>query len=121
MGLHEALLACYPRAWRERYGAEFAEVVAREGRSPRVAFDLLRGVVDAHLHPQVGEVRAGRGRRVLGVALLAATLAAAGVAGQQPGTARAVAALLPAPQGHAGVATATLTEYGHSQGGVRPE
>ena len=117
----EVIVACYPRVWRERYGAEFAELLVREGRSPRVAVDLLRGVLDAHLHPQLGELRSGRGRRMIGVALLAAMLVAAGYVGQHPVAARAVATVIAAPQGRSGVATATLTEYGHSQREVRPE
>ena len=44
------LLALYPRSWRERYGAEMADLVARQGLSFSLALDLLRGALDAHLH-----------------------------------------------------------------------
>ena len=41
----------YPRAWRERYGDELQEVLERERLGFRARLDLLRGAVDAHLHP----------------------------------------------------------------------
>jgi hypothetical protein len=48
-----ALVRLYPRAWRERYEAEFIELL--EARPPTLAdrFDILRGALDARLHPQV--------------------------------------------------------------------
>jgi len=46
------LLRLYPRAWRERYGAEVADVVASRPKSWQLAVDLLGGAVDAHLKPQ---------------------------------------------------------------------
>jgi hypothetical protein len=45
------LLRAYPRWWRERYGAEFAELVAAiGGERSRIALalDLTRGALDAH-------------------------------------------------------------------------
>ena len=48
-----ALVRLYPRAWRERYEAEFLELL--EARPPTIGdrFDILRGALDARLHPQV--------------------------------------------------------------------
>ena len=45
------LLALYPRAWRKRYGAELAAFLADDPPTFRDRLDLLRGAVDAHLHP----------------------------------------------------------------------
>jgi hypothetical protein len=97
------------------------ELLARERRSPRVVFDLLRGALDAHLHPQFDRQRPARVRRAVGVALLAAALVGAGYVGQHPTTARTFDALTASRHAQAGVATATLTEHGHSRRGVRPE
>ena len=47
------LLRLYPARWRERYGEEFAEVLARQRASPGLVLDVLDGAVDAHLHPQI--------------------------------------------------------------------
>lgn len=43
----------YPRAWRDRYESEFLGLI--EERPPALAerFDIVRGAIDAHLHPQV--------------------------------------------------------------------
>src|SRR5207253_6150725 len=47
------LLRFYPARWRERYGEEVADLLATEPPSvPRVV-DLLRGLIDAHLHPEL--------------------------------------------------------------------
>lgn len=45
------LLALYPRAWRGRYGDELAALLENGGLGARDRIDLLRGAVDAHLHP----------------------------------------------------------------------
>lgn len=47
------LLRLYPRAWRGRYSAELASIL--EARPPTLAdrFDLVRGSLDAHLHPEL--------------------------------------------------------------------
>jgi hypothetical protein len=47
------LIDFYPRRWRERYGAELEAFVARRQASFRVALDVLRGAIDAHLHPEL--------------------------------------------------------------------
>lgn len=44
-------LALYPKAWRERYGAELRAILEAERPGPRERLDLLRGALDAHLHP----------------------------------------------------------------------
>jgi hypothetical protein len=47
------LLKLYPRAWRARYEDELGELVANQAVTPRLLADLLRGILDAHLHPQL--------------------------------------------------------------------
>jgi len=116
-----AILRCYPRAWRERYGNELAELIAREPRSPRLALDLALGALDAHLHPQVGATGPSRARRVIGVAFLAGVLVAAGYVGQHPATARTLGALVAArPQAPIAI-TATPAEHGYGPRAIRPE
>jgi len=41
----------YPRAWRDRYGDELEAVLESDGLGLRTRLDLLRGALDAHLHP----------------------------------------------------------------------
>ena len=43
----------YPRAWRERYGDELLEVLEQERLGLRTRLDLVRGALDARLHPLV--------------------------------------------------------------------
>jgi hypothetical protein len=46
------LLRLYPRAWRERYGEELsAQLDAQRPLRIGVVADLVRGALDAHLHP----------------------------------------------------------------------
>ncbi len=47
------LIELYPRAWRDRYEAEFLGVM--EARMPSLGdrVDVVRGAIDARLHPQV--------------------------------------------------------------------
>ena len=47
------LLQLYPRAWRERYGEEFAEFVGDRRLSAQQVFDIVGGAVDAWLSPRV--------------------------------------------------------------------
>jgi hypothetical protein len=47
------LVKLYPRRWRERYGAELADLVAAQPVSIAAAVDLIGGAIDAWLHPQV--------------------------------------------------------------------
>lgn len=43
----------YPKAWRERYGDELQAVLERHPPGFRMSLDLVRGAMDAHLHPLV--------------------------------------------------------------------
>ncbi len=47
------LLWLYPPRWRRRYGDEFLAVLEERGLSPMVLLDVLRGALDARLHPQL--------------------------------------------------------------------
>jgi len=47
------LLRFYPARWRQRYGEEIADLLATEPPSVRRAVDLLRGLIDAHRHPEL--------------------------------------------------------------------
>ena len=47
----KALLRLYPSTWRARYGAEMTDVLEQRGRRLLDAPDLIRGGLDAHLHP----------------------------------------------------------------------
>ena len=44
------LLRCYPARWRDRYGDEFAVVLAERPIGPFDVADILLGALDAHLH-----------------------------------------------------------------------
>jgi hypothetical protein len=46
------LLRLYPRAWRERYGDEFVELIREKPPTSLDTFDVVRGALDAWLHPQ---------------------------------------------------------------------
>jgi hypothetical protein len=46
------LLRLYPGDWRRRYGAEMEAFLAQARPGPRDVVDLLRGALDARLHPQ---------------------------------------------------------------------
>lgn len=46
------LIRLYPRAWRARYGEEFAALVASQPLRPGLVLDILAGAIDAHLRPQ---------------------------------------------------------------------
>jgi hypothetical protein len=46
------LLRLYPAAWRRRYEAEVAAVLAERPLRPADRVDLVRGALDAHLHPE---------------------------------------------------------------------
>jgi hypothetical protein len=47
------LLRLYPRAWRARYGDEFAALLDTQPRSPQLVIDILAGAIDARLDPQL--------------------------------------------------------------------
>ena len=45
------LIALYPGAWRRRYGDELEALLETGGLGARDRIDLIRGAIDAHLHP----------------------------------------------------------------------
>jgi hypothetical protein len=47
------LVDLYPRAWRARYGDELEDLVAARPPGLGGSIDLLRGVLDAHRHPEL--------------------------------------------------------------------
>ncbi|HVQ21792.1 MAG TPA: hypothetical protein VMT36_00845, partial [Candidatus Saccharimonadia bacterium] len=49
----DLLCHLYPRAWRERYGDELLALLQDRPASGTDYVDLIRGALDAHLHPQV--------------------------------------------------------------------
>ncbi|TMD60909.1 MAG: hypothetical protein E6I87_04800 [Chloroflexi bacterium] len=51
------LISLYPERWRERYRAEIEALIADRTFDLRVALDLLKGALDAHVHPEL--VRSG--------------------------------------------------------------
>ncbi|HWC28533.1 MAG TPA: hypothetical protein VG845_00490 [Dehalococcoidia bacterium] len=46
------LIRLYPRAWRARYGDEFAALVEDQPLRPGLLLDILAGAIDAHVSPQ---------------------------------------------------------------------
>ena len=52
MTARHPLLRLYPRRWRERYADELAALLDDMKPARRVSLDLIRGAVDAHLHPR---------------------------------------------------------------------
>lgn len=53
------LVRFYPRAWRERYGAEFLETVGSAPLHPQQVIDIAMGAVDAWLSADVRRSSAG--------------------------------------------------------------
>ena len=47
------LVRFYPMTWRRRYEAEMLQLLDKRPRTPREALDLIRGAIDAHLHPEL--------------------------------------------------------------------
>jgi len=47
------LLRLYPAPWRERYGEEFAAVLAHQRPSIGLVLDVIAGAIDAHIDPQI--------------------------------------------------------------------
>jgi len=77
------LVRAYPRSWRERYGDEVLAWVEEGGLGPARALNLLRGALDARLHPELvgeGSIRMVERLRgsVLGVLVAVAVLWFAG-------------------------------------------
>jgi hypothetical protein len=48
-----ALVRLYPRRWRDRYESEILDLLEQRPLSFADGLDLVRGALDAHLHPQV--------------------------------------------------------------------
>lgn len=63
--LIRCLLRCYPRAWRDRYGAEFAALLEEVSPGPGQLFDALRGATDAHRRGWATWLWCGEGRGML--------------------------------------------------------
>ena len=53
--LRPMLTRLYPRAWRDRYGEEFTELLAQCLNTPMDVVDILLGALDAHLQLLSGE------------------------------------------------------------------
>lgn len=47
------LVRLYPRAWRDRYGDEFLSLITDRPPALVDRIDIVRGALDAHLHPQL--------------------------------------------------------------------
>ena len=54
------MVKLYPAAWRERYGEEFATVLAAQPMSLGLVMDVIGGAVDARLHPQPSMAQTSR-------------------------------------------------------------
>lgn len=63
------LLSLYPRTWRDRYEDEFRSLIADRPPSRRERWDIVRGAIDARLHPQIPGVHRAADR--FGLATLA--------------------------------------------------
>jgi len=50
-GTPQRLTTLYPRAWRARYGEELDALLEDTQLGLRERIDLIRGAIDAHLHP----------------------------------------------------------------------
>lgn len=67
-----ALIHLYPKAWRDRYEAEFRDVLASRQPGIRDRIDIVVGAIDARLHPELpGQVPGGVPRRRVPVATIA--------------------------------------------------
>lgn len=87
-----AILRLYPPAWRGRYLGEVAELLAERPPSARDQLDLVRGALDAWLHPQVTTPATGRDDEpivrqgaVVGLGVLAGLMWAIGGIAQHTG------------------------------------
>ena len=59
-----ALVRLYPRSWRERYEIEFLAVLASRPPSVGDRVDIVRGAMDARLHPELSGDRDPSRRRL---------------------------------------------------------
>ena len=53
------MMRFYPRAWRERYAAEFLETVGSQPLHPQQVIDIAMGAIDAWLSVEVRQSAAG--------------------------------------------------------------
>jgi hypothetical protein len=53
-GSRSRLLGLYPMAWRDRYGAEFRDLLEARPPAFRDRLDIVVGAIDARVNPQVG-------------------------------------------------------------------
>jgi hypothetical protein len=69
------LLGLYPQAWQERYGEEMAELLSQVPVTLRTLADLVRGALDAYLHPEAlpGVASAGQTVWTSGAIIVGAT------------------------------------------------
>lgn len=68
------LVRLYPRPWRDRYEAELLDLLEQRPPSLRDAIDLVRGALDAHLHPQAERASMPWTHRLPGLAVVATGL-----------------------------------------------
>lgn len=73
-----ALVRLYPRSWRERYETEFLALLASRPPSIGDRVDIVRGAVDARLHPELSGDAAERPGRTPPERIAAAASLAAG-------------------------------------------
>ena len=73
------LLRLYPREWRERYQDELLALLEEHPPTLSDQFDLIRGAVDARLHPQVRGASAPENEIPVNQRLLGALAAVGGV------------------------------------------
>ena len=73
-----ASLRLYPQAWRERYGDELVALLEERPASLLDHLDLIRGALDARLHPQVRGSGATPGKESSVNQRILAIMAAAG-------------------------------------------
>ena len=72
------LVSLYPRAWRDRYEPEFLALLAERPPERRDRIDIVRGAIDARLHPELRGAVKGR-RRSRAAVLTGVAVAAAGL------------------------------------------
>ncbi|HEX5822992.1 MAG TPA: hypothetical protein VFY18_00910 [Candidatus Limnocylindrales bacterium] len=68
------LVRLYPRRWRDRYEAELIDLLEQRPLSLGASIDLIRGALDAHVHPQAETVPMPWTHRLPGIAVLATGL-----------------------------------------------
>lgn len=73
------LVRLYPRTWRDRYEVEFLGVLASRPPSLRDRFDIVRGAMDARLHPELPGSTEGSRPKMQPAPLAAAASVSAGV------------------------------------------